>query len=109
MLDTYRIYLYIKRFLVRLPLLIDSFQPGRKIEMERIIQDTIDKRLKDAVKETPGACVRRIITPFFLERSEAVLRRRMEMLHLRGLIRCVKTKRDVLCYPIDETGKGDEL
>ena len=77
--------------------------------MERIIQDTIDKRLKDAVKETPGACVRTIIKPFFLERSEAVLRRRMEMLHMRGLIRCEKTKRDVLCYPVDETGQGDEL
>ena len=77
--------------------------------MERIIQDTIDKRLKDAVKETPGACVRTIIKPFFLERSEAVLRRRVEMLAMRGLIRCEKTKRDVLCYPVDETGQGDEL
>ena len=79
--------------------------------MERIIQDTIDKRLKDAVKETPGACVRSIIKPFFLERSEAVLRRRMEMLAMRGLIKCVKTKRDVLCFPIenDNERRRDEL
>ena len=79
--------------------------------MERIIQDTIDKRLKDAVKENPGACVRTIIKPFFLERSEPVLRRRMEMLHLRGLIRCEKTKRDVLCFPIenDNESRRDEL
>jgi len=79
--------------------------------MERIIQDTIDKRLKDAVKETPGVCVRQIIKPFFLERSEAVLRRRVEMLAMRGLIRCVKTKRDVLCFPIenDNERRRDEL
>ncbi len=70
--------------------------------MERILLDTIDKRLKDAVKETPGANVRSVIKPFFLERSEPVLRRRMEMLAMRGLIKCVKTKRDVLVYPIDE-------
>jgi len=79
--------------------------------MERIIQDTIDKRLKDAVKETPGACVRSIIKPFFLERSEAVLRRRVEMLAMRGLIRCEKTKRDVLCFPVenDNEKRGDAL
>ena len=77
--------------------------------MERILQDTIDKRLQDAVEENPGACIRTIIRPFFLVRSESVLRRRMEMLHLRGLIRMEQTKRDVLCYPVDETGKGDEL
>lgn len=75
--------------------------------MERILQDTIDKRLQDAVEENPGACIRTIIRPFFLVRSESVLRRRMEMLHLRGLIRMEQTKRDVLCFPVDE--KGDEL
>ena len=77
--------------------------------MERILQDTIDKRLQDAVEENPGACIRTIIRPFFLVRSESVLRRRMEMLHLRGLIRMEQTKKDVLCYPIDENEKGDEL
>jgi len=76
--------------------------------MERIIQDTIDNRLQDAVKETPGANIRTIIKPFFLVRSESVLRRRMEMLHLRGLIRMEQTKRDTLCFPV-ETEKGDEL
>ncbi len=77
--------------------------------MAQILLDGLDKRLRNDVKENPGACVRTIIKPYFLERSEPVLRRRMEMLAMRGLIRCEKTKRDVLCYPIDETGKGDEL
>ena len=79
--------------------------------MERIVLDTIDKRLKDAVKETPGACIRTIIRPFFLVRSESVLRRRMEMLHLRGLIRMEQTKKDVLCYPIENNNerRRDEL
>ena len=79
--------------------------------MERIIQDTIDNRLQDAVKETPGANIRTIIKPFFLVRSESVLRRRMEMLAMRGLIRCEKTKRDVLCFPIenDNEKRRDEL
>jgi len=79
--------------------------------MERIIQDTIDKRLQDAVEENPGACIRTIIRPFFLVRSESVLRRRMEMLHLRGLIRMEQTKKDVLCYPIENNNerRRDEL
>ncbi len=75
--------------------------------MAQILLDGLDKRLRNDVKENPGVCVRQIIKPYFLERSEPVLRRRMEMLAMRGLIRCVKTKRDVLCYPVDE--KGDAL
>ena len=78
--------------------------------MAQILLDGLDKRLQNDVKENPGVCVRAIIKPYFLERSEPVLRRRMEMLAMRGLIKCVKTKRDVLVYPIDEeTEKGDGL
>jgi len=79
--------------------------------MAQILLDGLDKRLQNDVKENPGACVRTIIKPYFLERSEPVLRRRMEMLAMRGLIRCEKTKRDVLCYPIENNNerRRDEL
>jgi len=78
--------------------------------MREIILDRIDRLLQDGVKENPGACIRDIIKPFYLERSEPVLRRRMEMLCLRGLIRMEKTKREILCYPIENDAKrGDEL
>ena len=79
--------------------------------MAQILLDGLDKRLRNDVKENPGVCVRQIIKPYFLERSEPVLRRRMEMLAMRGLIRCVKTKRDVLCFPIenDNEKRRDEL
>jgi hypothetical protein len=61
--------------------------------------DGLDKALKQSIDENPGACIRQIIRPFLLERSESVLRERVRALELRRMIRLQHTKREVLCFP----------
>jgi hypothetical protein len=61
--------------------------------------DELDVALKQRVFENPGACIRQIIQPFLLERSESVLRERIRALELRRMIRLQHTKREVLCFP----------
>ncbi len=60
--------------------------------------DEFDKALLQRICEKPGLCVREIIRPFLIERSESALRARIQALELRRLIRTAKTKREVRCF-----------
>jgi len=64
--------------------------------------DLLDKAIQHSINETPGSCIRDVIRPFLLERSESVLRDRVRALALRQLIRLESTKREVRCYPFSE-------
>lgn len=65
--------------------------------------DKLDTALMHRVNANPGCCIRDAIRPFLLEKSESVLRERVRALELRKRIRTTKTKREVLCYPDNET------
>lgn len=62
--------------------------------------DKLDKAIQKGVNENPGSSIRDIIRPFFLERSESVLRDRIRALELRQLIRLERTKKEVLCFSV---------
>ena len=61
-------------------------------------KDALDQTLLERIKERPGASVRDIIKPLFLERSESALRARLSLLELRREIRLEKTKHQVRCF-----------
>jgi len=63
--------------------------------------DLLDKAMQHSINEIPGCSIREIIRPFLLERSESVLRDRIRALELRKLIRLERTKREVLCFPVE--------
>lgn len=63
--------------------------------------DKLDKKIQQSIIESPGCSIRKVIRPFLFERSESVLRDRVRALELRRLIRLQKTKKEVLCYPIE--------
>ncbi len=63
--------------------------------------DKLDKKIQQGVIENPGCSIRAAIRPFLSERSESVLRDRVRALELRRLIRLEKTKKEVLCYPVE--------
>jgi hypothetical protein len=77
--------------------------------------DGLDIALKDRIDENPGACIRQIIQPFLLERSESVLCERIRALELRQMIRLQRTKKEVLCFPEEKiensllTPKGEAI
>jgi hypothetical protein len=63
--------------------------------------DKLDKKIQKGIIGNPGCSIRDAIRPFLLERSESVLRDRVRALKLRRLIRLQKTKKEVLCYPVE--------
>jgi len=69
------------------------------------IQDVIDTGILTRTNENPGAHIREIIRPFLDQRSESVLRTRVEALARAGLIRLEPSKKEVRCYPMESVTK----
>jgi hypothetical protein len=63
--------------------------------------DEIDRALLQSIEHKPGSNIREVIKPFFSQRSEHPLRKRVEALELQGLITLERTKNQVLCYPAE--------
>jgi hypothetical protein len=65
--------------------------------------DDLDRALLQSIEHKPGSNIREVIKPFFSQRSEHPLRKRVEALEIRGLIKLEHTKNQVLCYPAEVT------
>lgn len=66
-----------------------------------ITQDEIDVALKGTVFEQPGICIAQLIKPFLAKKSESVLRQRVRALEIQGIIRFERTRKEVLCFPVE--------
>jgi CRISPR/Cas system-associated protein Csm6 len=62
--------------------------------------DSIDKAILDRVNTTQCRSISDVIRPFLLERSETVLRIRVRSLALRNLIKTTRTKKEIVCSPM---------
>ena len=76
-----------------------SFRLGARAEMKL---DNIEMGMLCYIAEHPGDCIAKVIEPFLLQRSESILRARIRGLALRKNIRLQKTRKEVLCYPVEE-------
>ena len=63
--------------------------------------DNIERGMLLYVAKHPGDCIAKVIEPFLLQRSESILRARIRGLALRKKIRLQKTRKEVLCYPVE--------
>jgi len=52
--------------------------------------DALDRQMLDEIKRNPGLHIRGVIRPFFAERAEFPLRRRIDRLIAKGYIRVEK-------------------
>jgi hypothetical protein len=64
--------------------------------------DDLDKALLDRINTAKCFSICDVIRPFFLQKSESVLRERVRALELRKLIRLERTKREVRCFGVVE-------
>lgn len=67
-------------------------------------EDGIDRGMLNYVSKHPGACVAHVVAPFLDQRSESILRARIRSLVLKKKLRLQKTKKEVLVWPVEDSG-----